>query len=132
MDLGGDIMQKNANDSAINKETIQKLKSFQKKDQPNILTKFIVLFLDYSNESMKQIRIALRGYNNEKLSEIAHSLKSSSHYLGALTFSNYCDQLQKLAESENATLSSITEIVNHLEIEYIKVVKELEAYKKDP
>ena len=132
MYFGGNTMQKNTTDSAINKETIQKLKKFQKPEQPNILTKFIVLFLGSSSESMKQIRAALRSNNDEKISEIAHSLKSSSNYLGALTFSNYCDQLQKLAESENATPSSITEIVNHLETEYIQVVKELEEYKKDP
>ena len=68
---------------------------------------------------MKGIREAAEGNNADALYRAAHTLKSSSAYLGALTFSGMCKELEMMGRGN--TLEGVAARLAALDQEYARV-----------
>ena len=68
---------------------------------------------------MKGIREAAEGNNADALYRAAHTLKSSSAYLGALTFSGMCKELEMMGRGK--TLEGVAARLAAFDQEYARV-----------
>lgn len=92
----------------------------------NLLKKVILLYFDSSSALMKSIREAVEGNDADTLYRAAHTLKSSSAYLGALAFSGICKELEMMGHDK--TLEGAKDRLAALEQEYGRVRESLERH----
>ena len=92
----------------------------------NLLKKVILLYFDSSSALMKSIHEAVEGNDADTLYRTAHTLKSSSAYLGALTFSGICKELEMMGHDK--TLEGAKDRLAALEREYGRVRESLEKH----
>jgi HPt (histidine-containing phosphotransfer) domain-containing protein len=71
-------------------------------DQQLILT-VVNSFLEESQQLMDRILQAIADSNSEALYRAAHSLKSSSHFMGALSLADLCEKLEKIGHNRQMT-----------------------------
>ena len=100
--------------------------SLQPPGSENILKKVISLYLDTSSALMKSVHEAVEGTDFDALHQAAHTLKSSSAYLGALAFSGMCKDLEMMGRDK--TLEGARDRLSALEHEYERVRDALEKH----
>jgi PAS domain S-box-containing protein len=71
-------------------------------DQQLILT-VVNSFLEESQQLIDRILQAIADSNSEALFRAAHSLKSSSRFMGALSLANLCEKLEKIGYNQQMT-----------------------------
>ena len=100
------------------------LKHTKVKDDPAFVKQLIDLFLEEAVEKMEHFKQAIAQNDIKLLSMAAHTLKTSSAYLGLSRFSSLCTETEKLAHSETIT-PEIRELVNQVEEEFARKHKAL-------
>jgi len=111
----------------IDRKAIAAIAALQPAGGEDILKKVISLYLDSSLTLMKGIREAAAGTDADALYRAAHTLKSSSAYLGALTFSGMCKELEMMGRSK--ALEGLATRLAALDQEYIRVRDALTALR---
>jgi CheY-like chemotaxis protein/HPt (histidine-containing phosphotransfer) domain-containing protein len=91
---GGPVRQEEP--APLDPKALDTIASLQPKGSDEILKKVIGLYLDSSCTLMKGIREAAEGSDADALHRTAHTLKSSSAYLGALTLSSMSKELEMM------------------------------------
>ncbi len=93
------------------------------------LTGIIQQFIEDASSRMGALRSAVRAGDAVTLEKTAHSLKSSSAYVGALTMAELCKELQELGRS--GKVGGAVELVEQLcaEFDRVREVLELEVSK---
>lgn len=76
-------------------------------------------------ELLATMRRALATYDAEELQRAAHSLKSNSANFGAHTLTELCRELEERAKDNR--LAGADALVAHIEIEYSRVERSLQA-----
>jgi two-component system sensor histidine kinase/response regulator len=114
---GGAVRQEEP--SPLDPKALDMIASIQPKGSDEILKKVIALYLDSSLKLMKGIREAAEGNDADALHRAAHTLKSSSAYLGALTLSSMSKELEMMGRDK--TLEWAMARLAPLEHEYGKV-----------
>ncbi|MEQ8537845.1 MAG: Hpt domain-containing protein [Coleofasciculus sp. D1-CHI-01] len=76
------------------------------------MAQLITVFLTETPALIQGMETAIVQGNATGLEESAHTLKSSSASLGAITFSEYCEKLERMGENEQLTTAS--EVVSRL------------------
>lgn len=84
--------------------------------EAEVLVDFFDVFLHYTCEKWQELASACEAENFAKVRDISHSLKSSSHSVGALRLSRYFAELEMLALSSNpeqcrVLLQPMTEVI---------------------
>ena len=110
----------------IDRNALDIIASLQPPGSENILRKVISLYLDSSPALMKSIREAVEGTDFDALHRAAHTLKSSSAYLGALAFSGMCKDLEMMGRDKK--LEGARDRLSTLEHEYERVREALERH----
>jgi two-component system, sensor histidine kinase and response regulator len=105
--------------SAIDPKALAAIAALQPPGGEDILKKVIALYLDSSLTLMKGIREAAEGKNADVLYRAAHTLKSSSAYLGAMTLSAMSKELEIMGRAQ--TLEGVAARLAPLEREYARV-----------
>ncbi len=85
--------------SPIDPKAIAAIVALQPPGGEDILKNVVSLYLDSSLPLMQGLGEALAGKNAEAFTRAAHTLKSSSAYLGALTFSGMCKEMEMLGRA---------------------------------
>jgi two-component system, sensor histidine kinase and response regulator len=111
----------------IDRNSLDVIASLRPPGSENILGKVISLYLDSSQALMKSIREAVEGRDFDALHRAAHTLKSSSAYLGALAFSGMCKELETMGRDK--TLEGTQDRLSALEHEYTRVRESLERHR---
>ncbi|MDE5107502.1 MAG: Hpt domain-containing protein [Trichodesmium sp. St17_bin3_1_1] len=123
--------QENNNNNSFSKKTILESKTIEDLREIEALDEAIDIYLDTSPELLENINIAVNQTDPLILRNAAHSLKSVSGTLGAMTLYKVCQELEALArlayESENSLSAEVIEIFSHLKIEYEKVIAALKV-----
>ena len=78
----------------IDTDVLQELKSLSETTGRDILGKSARFFLRQTPEDVAALRQAVSQADLETLGTLAHSLKSSSANLGAMSFSKLCNQIE--------------------------------------
>jgi len=91
----------NANAAAtLDVEALDMLRSLQRPDQPDILLKFTHEYLETSKRLMHDMKCAVLNNDLESITMSAHSMKSSSAVMGALSLSSLCKQMMEQGQAD--------------------------------
>lgn len=92
--------------------------------QPDLLAKVVAIYFQNSTSLINTIRSAVASGDASALSMAAHSMKSSSANLGALTLAEFCKELEMRGRENN--IDGVQSIVSYMEMEYARVQTALE------
>jgi len=87
--------------TTIDPRALEAISALQRPGKPDLLARVVQLF---KSESLKAIAAILEGLDTEDLQSVrnaAHTLKSSSAYVGAKALSERCRDLEGAARDEN-------------------------------
>jgi CheY-like chemotaxis protein/HPt (histidine-containing phosphotransfer) domain-containing protein len=103
----------------LDRKALAAIAALQPPGGGDILQKVISLYLDSSLTLMQGIREAAKGKNADALYRAAHTLKSSSAYLGAQAFSGMCKELEMMGRGN--MLEGVAARLASLDQEYVRV-----------
>jgi CheY-like chemotaxis protein/HPt (histidine-containing phosphotransfer) domain-containing protein len=108
-----------SSDEAIDIEVLQALRRTIGADSNEFLTQLINVYLEETPLLLQSIGTAVAQTDAAAMQQAAHTLKSSSAALGAITLSKLCEQLESLGRSQE--MAQAREIVALLEPELARV-----------
>ncbi len=112
----------------IDQSVLASLKELQEDGEPDIVEEVGGLFLKHAPEKIAAIEKAAAQKDAKALQVSAHSLKSSSAYVGAMRLSAMSKDLEMMGRS--GALDGVTEKVRALVTEYSRVKVALEKEMK--
>ena len=115
--------------SPIDQKALDTIAALQPPGDESILAKVVSLYLDGSAKLMKSIRESVEGSDAEALHRAAHTLKSSSAYLGATTLSGMCKELEIMGRDKSleGTKARIAPLEREYRRVYASLAKRLEG-----
>ena len=111
--------------NALDRSVLASLRELQDTGDPDIVAEVGGLFLEHSPQKVKAILQAVESRDANGLKTAAHSLKSSSAYVGAMRLSEMSRELEMMGRSK--ALEGAEEKAERLNREYKRVMMELEA-----
>jgi len=120
MSEGGDGLQ-----GAIERSVLASLQELQDEGEPDIVVEVAGLFIKHAPEKLLAIEKAAEKGDAKGMQIAAHSLKSSSAYVGAMRLSAMCKELEQAGRS--GTLDKAMEKAETIRTEYERARNELES-----
>lgn len=112
----------------IDQSVLASLKELQEEGEPDIVEEVGGLFLNHAPEKIAAIEKAAAQKDAKALQVSAHSLKSSSAYVGAMRLSAIAKDLEMIGRS--GAVDGAAEKVESLKAEYLRVKTALENEMK--
>jgi len=112
-------------DEVIDQSVLASLKELQEEGEPDILEEVGGLFLKHAPEKISAIEKAAANKDAKALQVAAHSLKSSSAYVGAMKLSAMSKELEMMGRS--GVLDGASERSESLKAEFLRVKTALES-----
>jgi HPt (histidine-containing phosphotransfer) domain-containing protein len=109
----------------LDQSVLASLRELQEEGEPDILEEVGGLFLKHAPEKISAIEKAVADKDAKALQVSAHSLKSSSAYVGAMKLSAMSKELEMMGRS--GVLEGATERAESLKTEYLRVKTALES-----
>ena len=109
--------------SVINLKAINTIRGLQRPGKPDLLTKVVGVYFDKTPEVIDAMVAAMAENDLEAVSACAHSLKSSSAYLGADSLSSRCRKIESAIKDDSA--DELAELVAGMREEYEQASAEL-------
>ncbi len=113
---------------AIDRSVLASLRELQDEGEPDIVAEVAGLFIKHAPEKLLAIDVAVEKGDAKGVQVAAHSLKSSSAYVGAMRLSAMCKELEQAGRS--GALEGAKEKSESLKAEYEQARNELEAVIK--
>ena len=113
----------------INEMAINNIRKLQRPGRPSILNKVINAYLDKSPSLIDDLKTGADDGNATLIKEAAHSLKSSSAYIGADSLSEKCKQLEVCASDEQ--VENVGAIVQQIDVDFEKVAAILSELREE-
>lgn len=110
--------------SVVNLKAINIIRGLQRPGKDDLLTKVIGVYFSKTPEMIEEMSDALSDKNYTAISACAHSLKSSSAYLGADNLSAKCRQIETAINDES--YSDLERLVDGIAADYELISTELE------
>jgi len=110
---------------AIDRSVLAGLRELQVKGDPDIIAEVGGLFIKHSPNKISAILQAAERGDAKGLQIAAHSLKSSSAYIGAMRLSALSKELEQMGRSD--AMNDVKDKAKMLEAEYIRVVTSLKT-----
>ena len=112
-----------ASGSVINLKAINTIRGLQRPGKPDLLTKVVGVYFDKTPEVIDAMEAAMAENDHDAVAACAHSLKSSSAYLGADSLSTRCRKIEAAIKDES--LDELAELVAGMREEYEQASAEL-------
>jgi signal transduction histidine kinase/CheY-like chemotaxis protein len=112
-----------AGSSLINEKAINNIRGLQRPGKEDLLSKVAQVYFDKTPELIEQMVVAAEAGDLDGVKASAHSLKSSSAYLGADGLSEKCRHIENATASGDA--ASIVKLSHAIASEYDAVVEQL-------
>ncbi len=112
------------NASPINRSVLKTLQDLQIEGQPDILVSIVSAYLNSSERIIAELQEALADNNLSVVCNSAHSLKSASANVGAITFSEICREIE--VKSKTGSIDNREELISALETEFVRVRETLQ------
>lgn len=112
----GSPVSNNPNQPAIDKTAWERIEALQRPDRPNVLNEFLTIFINDSPVQLDSLRLGIEQNDASTIYHAAHTLKSSSAFLGAHRLSELCKELELMGRSNAIEQASST--FQTLEAEY--------------
>ena len=97
-------------------DTLERIRALQRPGKPNVLGKIINLYLENSPGLIKTVRESVEQGDGAALCEAAHSLKSSSANLGAVSMAAMCKKLEDMGRDGRTDAAKA--LIGRIESEY--------------
>ena len=110
---------------AIDRTILASLRELQDVGDPDIIAEVGGLFVEHSPEKIRAILQAVENNDAKGLQVAAHSLKSSSAYVGAMRLSDMSKELEMMGRSN--VMDGAKEKAERLSAEYTRVRTALDA-----
>ena len=111
--------------NALDRSVLASLRELQDDGDPDIIAEVGGLFLEHSPQKIAAILQAVENGDAKGLQTAAHSLKSSSAYVGAMRLSELSRELEMMGRSQ--VMDGAEEKAERLTREYKQVMMELDA-----
>lgn len=111
--------------NALDRSVLASLRELQDDGDPDIIAEVGGLFLEHSPQKIAAILKAVENGDAKGLQTAAHSLKSSSAYVGAMRLSELSRELEIMGRSQ--VMDGAEEKAEKLNREYKQVMMELDA-----
>ncbi|MCT7981207.1 PAS domain S-box protein [Laspinema olomoucense] len=115
-------------EAVLDRQILDSLRDMAGPKAAAMLSLIIGNYLEDAPEKLQEIREAVAQGNPEGLRQAAHSMRSSSANLGALTLANLLKELENLGRA--GTTATAQTLLNPVEKEYENVIKALELERK--
>ncbi len=112
-------------EEVLDQSVLASLRELQEEGEPDILEEVGGLFLKHAPEKISAIEKAVAEGNAKGLQVAAHSLKSSSAYVGAMLLSAMSKDLEMMGRS--GSLEGSSEKAESLKAEFLRVKAALES-----
>ncbi len=109
----------------IDHKVLDQLREMLEEDAPGVVEELIEIFLDDTPRLLAKLRQAMASEDTKGVALAAHTLKSSSAHLGAMTLSALCEELE--ATGQAGSMEGVAEKVAQVEAEYERVKTALEV-----
>jgi HPt (histidine-containing phosphotransfer) domain-containing protein len=109
----------------IDRSVLASLRELQEEGDPDIVAEVGGLFIKHSPEKIDAIMLSVENGDAKGLHMAAHSLKSSSAYVGAMHLSALAKELEQMGRSNS--LEGARELAQKLKTEFMQVMTVLEA-----
>ena len=110
--------------NALDRSVLASLRELQDDGDPDIVAEVGGLFLEHSPQKIAAILKAVENGDAKGLQTAAHSLKSSSAYVGAMRLSELSRELEMMGRSQ--VMDGAEEKAERLNREYKQVMMELD------
>ena len=120
MKVGGDVFC-----GVIDRSVLASLRELQDEGDPDIVAEVGGLFIKHSPDKINAIMQSVENGDAKGLHMAAHSLKSSSAYVGAMRLSSMAKELEMMGRSNS--LGGAIELSQRLKTEFLQVMTVLEA-----
>lgn len=87
----------------IDTQALKAIAALQRPGKPDLVGRVVQLFISESPKAIAAIEEGLEDVDLQAVRNAAHTLKSSSAYVGAKSFSNRCGDLEAAAREDNFT-----------------------------
>jgi CheY-like chemotaxis protein/HPt (histidine-containing phosphotransfer) domain-containing protein len=118
-------VRSNRTTDPLDRAALSQIRALQRPGSPDLTGKIINLYLESSPDLIAKIRDAAAQRDGTSLWQAAHSLKSSSANLGALTLATLCKQMEHCGRE--GRMEDIERLLRELEMAYIQVREALRA-----
>ncbi len=119
------MSQENDYKDVIDRSALANLRELQEEGEPDIVAEVGGLFLKHTPDKISAIEQATEKGDAKGLQIAAHSLKSSSAYVGAMRLSAMSKELEQMGRS--GELKGAKELVELLKAECLRVVAALKS-----
>jgi CheY-like chemotaxis protein len=113
------LYQEDITPAVLDAKMLQEIQHIAGEEGTAFLVSTIDTYLEEASKLLQNIRDAIAQQQAEVLYQNAHSLKTTSAFLGADQFSQLCQELEQIGKSGIVTVTS--EFANRLETEYKRV-----------
>jgi len=120
MKEGGEVFS-----DVIDRSVLDRLRELQDEGDPDIVAEVGGLFIKHSPDKVNAIIQSVENGDAKGLHMAAHSLKSSSAYVGAMRLSALAKELELMGRSNS--LEGAKDKTQRLKTEFMKVMTALEA-----
>ncbi len=108
------------NSPSIDKTAWERIQALQRPNRPDVLSEFLTIFLNDSPLQIESLRTAIQENDASTIYHAAHTLKSSSAFLGAHQLSELCKSLEVMGRTN--TIEDAAATLHQLETEFSLVV----------
>ncbi|MBE9125463.1 MULTISPECIES: PAS domain S-box protein [unclassified Coleofasciculus] len=117
-------------EDAIDYQCLQGFRDMMGESASEMLTQLIDVYLEETPILLQAMNTAVSHKEPAALQRAAHTLKSASAALGAMTLSQLCQQLEDLGKSQ--TITGASALISQLESEYQRVETALQRERQEP
>lgn len=110
----------------LEKSAIEAIRSLQRPGRPDILARLVNIYLDKTPVLIADIQAGVSANDADRVKMAAHTLKSSSAYLGASTLAEQCEKLEQKAANDD--LSSAANNVDNIAAGFEAVSEQILKY----
>ena len=109
----------------LDTDVIEEILALQRSDKPDLLEKVIALYVEGAEKLIERMKKGAAESDFEEIRAAAHSLKSSSAYIGANTIAAHARGLEAL--SKRNTMDGVDELLQSIDNDFSEVNSELRS-----
>ena len=109
--------------AALDPRALDALRALQRPGGPDIAGNVVRTYLSHAPQLLATLREAVNNGNAAGIRQAAHTFKSSSANVGAMTLAGFCKELEAMGRAQ--TLAHATQVLLQLEEEYTRVTAAL-------
>ncbi len=110
----------------IDETALDAIRSLQRPGKPDILARIVNMYIEKSPELITSIQEGVAANDCDKVKMAAHTLKSSSAYVGASSLAEVCSRVEARASKDE--LGDAADDINNITTGFTSVVEQIKKY----